>query len=838
MLAIHRDVLSLMGASLMRPCQPMSTHAYPCLPMPTHAYPCPLPPCWVDLLGSLCTAPSPLAADEDDVDFLVETRMTEEGCYSDGKGRRKRKRALGDEVIVPKRPPSMRRNVERPLLSIQTKQRVLIPRTSTPGGLVTPGARPGTRLGTWPGERPTLFTPEMYGQLYALIHEHCQLLVQVHLLALASRGAFEHVAKDTRSMLEKLVHQRGIALTTARAYYHREYFLPGHIRPSVPFEDLYNSQVSDYRFVPSVKERKASPSEASLSNMTRGHPLAEASAHWGPLVLAPVVTSMWDVAPLWEMAEFLGDIAGDKLADLGSRPRVPLFDYEWASTADFGPIRYAPVARAPDAYGSNNNSGAHDHADGTSPTKEGATKEGAGKKAAKLPSNPRNRLTGTPFEPWIALYTMAELPDVLVTAASRFAPLFNPALYPWEHMVHYPRRLVFTLPEDRLLAAGFKSQAGQTNWEQVRKLYLPGKTMEQAKCRHKNLNAVRSGDNPVKDAKEEMNMPLTRGEIELLKNGALQEHASSYKNLCRDLLPMRHPCVLRALWDEYLKTPGNASAAADERMRVWEERQAARQRQFARRLEETRRKRELARVAARANVLQLRQQGEAAGGQPPGGKRGRARKKRGNASVVAEPSATTLATCPPVLPGSAGLFQGQVPPANTVAHGSEIQPWPPAPSANIAASHAPIANTTLLAPIALHASTAGAMQVARFNDAPSTRGLGIPYAQLHAGFLYRDRPATDDSPGPDRAAWVQGQGPYAEGRFETEEMLDSSDDESSDDTQDVADRSMGDRGRAEAKGPDVAVTYDGHQFDREEMLDSDEGEDDADGDVGDGGGEF
>ncbi|KAG0452414.1 hypothetical protein HPP92_025078 [Vanilla planifolia] len=116
------------------------------------------------------------------------------------------------------------------------------------------------------------FTACQIGQLYCLIHEHVQILLQVFSVC-ALDPSKQHVAKDTQKLISEMVERHEMALAHLKISYPQLCFEPSNLRSSVQVD----------------------------SNQT-------ASRYWTPVVDNPV-QSILDVAPLRLAKGYMADIA-------------------------------------------------------------------------------------------------------------------------------------------------------------------------------------------------------------------------------------------------------------------------------------------------------------------------------------------------------------------------------------------------------------------------------------------------------------------------------------------------------------------------------------------------
>lgn len=179
-------------------------------------------------------------SEDEDADFEVEIEEALESDFEDvldGIGR-KRKRARRPVTRGKRR---KRENVQNKVLSkgrAKAPLRPLLPYT----GNVSIGERSRFSAGSAP--RPWLcsakrhssdcgFTAHQIGQLYCLMHEHVQLLLQVYAMCILE-PAMQQTAVETHRMLMELVEKREAVLSWKMSAFPDFCFRPPYIHPSIP----------------------------------------------------------------------------------------------------------------------------------------------------------------------------------------------------------------------------------------------------------------------------------------------------------------------------------------------------------------------------------------------------------------------------------------------------------------------------------------------------------------------------------------------------------------------------------------------------------------------------
>ncbi|PKA56748.1 hypothetical protein AXF42_Ash002051 [Apostasia shenzhenica] len=304
------------------------------------------------------------------------------------------------------------------------------------------------------------------GQLYCLIHEHVQLLLQVFSICVLDPSRHQ-VASDVRKLISEMVERREMALAWRKDPYPLLCFHPPNLHCSL--------QNDSNRMI---------------------------SCSWRPVVENPVF-SILDVAPLQLAKIYLVDVKetesrhrkicledGHVKSHLKKEPlfALPMSSSVSNSSTEFvGRIITMPPALSPSS-------------------------------SCQLQSDhnqqPKKSLAATLVESTMR-QSVALVPSDIAKLAQRFFHLFNAALFP--HKPPTPavaNRVLFTDAEDGLLAMGLMEH--NNDWLAIQQHFLPCKTTHQIFVRQKNRSSSKAPDNPIKAVKHMKASPLTEDEKALI----------------------------------------------------------------------------------------------------------------------------------------------------------------------------------------------------------------------------------------------------------------------------------------------------------------------------------
>ncbi|KAH9627343.1 hypothetical protein KSS87_020298 [Heliosperma pusillum] len=274
------------------------------------------------------------------------------------------------------------------------------------------------------------FVDHQIGQLYCLVYEHVQLLIQIYSLC-ALDPARQHIANQVKGLLAELLHKRDLVLTWRNVEYPTSCFAPPHL-------NSMSARTQEYIPYSTV---------ASDGSVDQG-------CRWLPSIDGPVL-SVLDVEPLKLAGKYIDDVS-NAVREHQKRcvettnyymEKQPLFPHPVRSSeVDCNATIEDDPSRNPFAVLSNDKV----------PKKT---------MAATLVENTKKQ-------------SVALVPQQIAKLAQPFYPLFNSALFP-----HKPppssvaNRVLFTDSEDVLLSMGMMEYNNQ--WKAIQQRFLPCKTEHQ-----------------------------------------------------------------------------------------------------------------------------------------------------------------------------------------------------------------------------------------------------------------------------------------------------------------------------------------------------------------------
>ncbi|KAG9448661.1 hypothetical protein H6P81_008626 [Aristolochia fimbriata] len=365
------------------------------------------------------------------------------------------------------------------------------------------------------------FTAHQIGQLYCLIHEHVQLLIQVFSLCVFEPSK-QHIATDVQRLIMELIRIRNEALLQRKVPLPKIYFQPPYIHPSVTLDPP--------------------KSNCSLILGRSGE-----TSVWIPVVGDSVMTIL-DVQPLGLAAKYVADVTN---AVQEYRQRH-LHDVHGSSRFERVPLFPCPrVTHTSEAI----------HADGSSLSGR--------VEAQEQNQQPKKSLAGTLVES-SKKQSVALVPKNIVDLAQKFFPLFNSALFP-----HKPpstpvaSRLLFTDAEDELLALGVMEY--NNDWKSIQHRFLPCKTKHQIFVRAKNRSSSKAPENPIKAVRRMKNSPLTAEEKAFIREG-LRVFKLDWMSVWKLYVPHRDPSLLPRQWRTAIGTQKSykMDEASKEKRRAYE----------------------------------------------------------------------------------------------------------------------------------------------------------------------------------------------------------------------------------------------------------------------------
>ncbi|XP_068642233.1 uncharacterized protein [Aristolochia californica] len=468
--------------------------------------------------------------DEDDADFELEI---EEALESETDENRSRIGKSQDEnSYADHRRPETRQN-RRQNISARNKKKFL-GQTMLPLRPILPSNAPTAAM--YPSAAETVvngapnlphpgmingFTAHQIGQLYCLIHEHVQLLIQVFSLCVFEPSK-QHIASDVQRLIMELIRIRNEALLQRKDPHPKLYFQPPHVHPSVS-EDPPKSN----------------------SNLCLGQ-MGESSI-WIPVVGDSVMTIL-DVPPLGLAGKYVADVT-NAVQEYTERH---LHDVHGSSLFERVPL--FPLPRV-------------------TPMSEIIHPDG-GPLLGRLEvqeqnQQPKKTLAGTLVES-SKKQSVAVVPKNIVDLAQKFFSLFNSALFP-----HKPpsapvaNRVLFTDAEDELLALGLMEY--NNDWKAIQHRFLPCKTKHQIFVRAKNRSSSKAPENPIKAVRRMKTSPLTAEEKALIHEG-LRVFKLDWMSVWKFYVPYRDPSLLPRQWRTAMGTQKSykMDEASKEKRRLYE----------------------------------------------------------------------------------------------------------------------------------------------------------------------------------------------------------------------------------------------------------------------------
>lgn len=200
-------------------------------------------------------------SEDEDADFEVEIEEALESDVEEGVDsiHRKRKRAHGPVTRGKRR---KRESVQNKVLNLGRAKAPLRPLLPYVGS-VSIGERSrfiaGSATRPWIGCAKRYpsdcgFTAHQIGQLYSLVHEHVQLLLQVHAMCVLE-PTMQQTAVDTHSLLMELVDKREAVLSWKLSAFPDFCFRPPYIHPSVAGNEASSTQIISSETAPLVRSR-------------------------------------------------------------------------------------------------------------------------------------------------------------------------------------------------------------------------------------------------------------------------------------------------------------------------------------------------------------------------------------------------------------------------------------------------------------------------------------------------------------------------------------------------------------------------------------------------------
>ncbi|XP_059646679.1 uncharacterized protein LOC132293280 [Cornus florida] len=387
------------------------------------------------------------------------------------------------------------------------------------------------------------FTPHQLGQLYCLVHEHLQLLIQVFSLCIFD-PSHQCIASQAQELISEMLHRRDKVLSGRRVPYPSFCFCPPYIHPSVPdepFKSLTAQSTSGssctleaQRYCSSGKNRVL-PSDVisplkegsvHVFNREEGHFQTTECSFWVPLIKGPVL-SVLDAAPLNLVGKYIDDVS----------TAVQEYQHRQMEATCDPRLQREPLFSLPSFQSSTEANG--EVRGTTSPAANPAPPS----PASDLP--PKKTLAAALVER-TKKQSVAVVPREIAKLALRFFPLFNPALFPHKPpLASVVNRVLFTDSEDELLALGLMEY--NTDWKAIQQRFLPCKSKHQIFVRQKNRSSSKAPENPIKAVRRMKNSPLTAEEMAQIQEG-LKVFKLDWMSVWKFTVPYRDPSLLPRQW--------------------------------------------------------------------------------------------------------------------------------------------------------------------------------------------------------------------------------------------------------------------------------------------------
>ncbi|KAL9268915.1 Myb-like protein [Drosera capensis] len=389
-----------------------------------------------------------------------------------------------------------------------------------------------------PQELVNGFLPHQIGQLYCLLHDHVQLLVQVYSLSVLDPSR-QHIASQIQGFLSEMVQKRDEILAQ-RSVPHPSFCFQFHYCHSLQTDGLQletsgsSKKHGDSGGLSSLdcsRQVSGIRSDEICAQSTPGSPDSSRDIEgfsWLPFVGGPVF-SVLDVAPLKLVGKYMEDVSkavhehrrrfleATTSMDLEKEPLFPL------------PVHTSFLDASGEA-GTAVRTSAESTLQASSPSPQRPSKKTL---AATLVENTKKEC-------------VALVPKPIARLALQFYPLLNPTLFP-----HKPppspvaNRLLFTDAEDELLAMGMMEY--NTDWKLIQQRFLPCKTKHQIFVRQKNRCTSKAPDNPIKAVRRMKTAPLTEEE-KVHIHEALKVFKRDWISVWKFVVPYRDPSLLPRQW--------------------------------------------------------------------------------------------------------------------------------------------------------------------------------------------------------------------------------------------------------------------------------------------------
>ncbi|GAB2298873.1 hypothetical protein Dimus_032951 [Dionaea muscipula] len=389
------------------------------------------------------------------------------------------------------------------------------------------------------------FTPHQIGQLYCLLHEHVQLLIQVYTLSVIEPSR-QHIASQVQRLLSEMVQKREEVLAQRIVRYPSYCFNSPYLHPSAtdehpsyfPLEATGSSRVingqgdssSNSRFRGSSDDL---PSDEVCAHSTPGPPESSHVVHgfsWLPFVGSPVL-SVLDVAPLKLVGQYINDVS------------TAVCEHQRSYLETTASVHLEKEPLFPFLFCSSSTGVTGETLKGTTGTTTESSLQPSSPPPPQRPS--RKTLAATLVEN-TKKQSVAPVPKPIAKLALQFYPLFNPALFPHKPPpLSVASRFLFTDAEDELLAMGLMEY--NTDWKAIQQRFLPCKTKHQIFVRQKNRCSSKAPDNPIKAVRMMKTSPLTQEEKARIHEG-LRMFKLDWMSVWKYVVPYRDPSLLPRQW--------------------------------------------------------------------------------------------------------------------------------------------------------------------------------------------------------------------------------------------------------------------------------------------------
>ncbi|KAG0558050.1 hypothetical protein M758_10G001000 [Ceratodon purpureus] len=448
------------------------------------------------------------------------------------------------------------------------------------------------------------FTAHQIGQLYSLMHEHVQLLLQVYAMCILE-PSMQQVAIDTRRMLMELVEKREAVLSWKKSAFPDFCFRPPYIHPSVTEDEVSSFQHLSSETPDVVKSRVGATSPRVISSSVSHQPgiSTETSAP-----LDSNSTSVINVQSVSSNQLCSPYITRTPAASSSLLPRFSLQTQSYEVVGSPAQVNNAGSASALKMAPSSGQAKAMDNACGCElalssssgflewvPATAGPVRSlldvaplalvrkftevvdqvvqaseqqlipeysreplfAVRVQVSQIPKSACGRVKAHPSPNMkrtkaAALVesskkqTIVLVPKGIAAAMERFAPLFNKRLLP--HIAppaSAVNRLLFTDAEDELLAMGLMIY--NNDWKAIRERFLPSKSTHQIFVRQKNRSSAKAPPNSIKAVRRMKSSPLTADEIACIDE-ALKVYKYDWNKVCHHCVPHRDPATLPRQW--------------------------------------------------------------------------------------------------------------------------------------------------------------------------------------------------------------------------------------------------------------------------------------------------